>query len=197
MFHPLLMVTYGMIAAFTFTYMAIYPISIKIFLLGIVFLLTVLMPGATMYLMMRKGAIHNMELTRRHERVVPYLVFTIGMLGSAVYLQKMMVPLWLIFPFYGTCLALILALIINFFWKISAHAIGVGGFLGGLMGIAHVHLYNPYWMFILLIIISGLVGTARLILKRHTPMQVYAGFCLGFICTFASSLLNYLYLFIK
>ena len=47
---------------------------------------------------------------------------------------------------------------------------------------------------IVVLVIAGLLGTSRIFLKRHTPMQVYAGFCLGFICTFVSSLMSYYYL---
>ena len=164
MFHPLLMVTYGVVLALTFTYLAIYPPAMK--------------------------------LSDRHERVVPYLIFITSIMVCAFYMYKMMLPFWFISLLLGACVALILALLINFFWKISAHAIGTGGLLGGIMGVARIHLINPYWAFIIVILIAGLVGTSRIFLKRHTPMQVYAGFCLGFICTFVASFLSYIYLFI-
>ena len=138
MFHPLLMVTYGVILALSFTYLAIYPPTMKMFLVG----------GAFLSLLM------------------------------------------------GACVALLFSLCINFFWKISAHTLGIGGLLGGIMGVARIHLINPYWGFIIILLAAGLVGTSRIFLKRHTPMQVYAGFCLGFICTFVASFLSYIYLFI-
>jgi membrane-associated phospholipid phosphatase len=43
---------------------------------------------------------------------------------------------------------------------------------------------NPYYMFMGLFIIAGLVGTSRLILRRHTLYQVIAGFLLGFMVSF-------------
>ena len=107
-----------------------------------------------------------------------------------------MIPFWFLSLLMGACVALLFSLCINFFWKISAHALGIGGLLGGIMGVARIHLINPYWGFIIILLAAGLVGTSRIFLKRHTPMQVYAGFCLGFICTFVASLLSYIYLFI-
>ena len=74
--------------------------------------------------------------------------------------------------------------------------IGVGGLLGGLMGVARIHLINPYPAFMVVLLIAGLLGTSRIFLKRHTPMQVYAGFSLGFMCTFVASMMSYIYLFI-
>ena len=183
MFHPLLMVTYGVVLALTFTYLAIYPPAMKLLLAGGAFLSTAVIPGAFIFMMVKNGAAVDMELSDRHEHVVPYM-------------YKMMLPFWFISLLLGACVALIMALLINFFWKISAHAIGTGGLLGGIMGVARIHLINPYWAFIIVILIAGLVGTSRIFLKRHTPMQVYAGFCLGFICTFVASFLSYIYLFI-
>lgn len=196
MFHPLLMVTYGVVLALTFTYLAIYPPAMKLLLAGGAFLSTAVIPGAFILMMVKNGAAVDMELSDRHERVVPYLIFITSIIVCAFYMYKMMLPFWFISLLLGACVALILALLINFFWKISAHAIGIGGLLGGIMGVARIHLINPYWAFIIVIIIAGLVGTSRIFLKRHTPMQVYAGFCLGFICTFVASFLSYIYLFI-
>lgn len=196
MFHPLLMVTYGVVLALTFTYLAIYPPTMKLLLAGGAFLSTAVIPGAFILMMVKNGAAVDMELSDRHERVVPYLIFITSIMVCAFYMYKMMLPFWFISLLLGACVSLILALLINFFWKISAHAIGIGGLLGGIMGVARIHLINPYWAFIIVIIIAGLVGTSRIFLKRHTPMQVYAGFCLGFICTFVASFLSYIYLFI-
>lgn len=196
MFHPLLMVTYGVVLALTFTYLAIYPPAMKLLLAGGAFLSTAVIPGAFIFMMVKNGAAVDMELSDRHERVVPYLIFITSIMVCAFYMYKMMLSFWFISLLLGACVALIMALLINFFWKISAHAIGTGGLLGGIMGVARIHLINPYWAFIIVILIAGLVGTSRIFLKRHTPMQVYAGFCLGFICTFVASFLSYIYLFI-
>lgn len=196
MFHPLLMVTYGVILALSFTYLAIYPPTMKLLLAGGAFLSTAVVPGGFILMMVKNGTAADMELSDRHERAVPYLIIITSLLVCTFYMYKMMLPFWFLSLLIGACVAMILALLINFYWKISAHTIGIGGLLGGIMGVARIHLINPYWAFILVIVIAGLVGTSRIFLKRHTPMQVYAGFCLGFMCTFVASFLSYIYLFI-
>lgn len=196
MFHPLLMVTYGVAMALTFTYLAIYPPAMKWLLLGGAFLSTAVIPGVFIFLMVKNGAAVDLELSDRRERVVPYLIITTSIMVCLFYMYKMMVPFWFLSLLIGACIALMLALFINFYWKISAHMLAVGGLLGGIMGVARAHLMNPYWAFIIVVLIAGLVGTSRIFLKRHTPMQVYAGFSLGFICTFVASFLSYIYLFI-
>lgn len=196
LFHPLLMVTYGVALALAFTYLVIYPLNVKLMLVGGTFVTTAVVPGLFILLMVKNGAAVDLELSDRKERVVPYLIFITSILVCLFFMYKMLMPFWLLAMLIGACLALIIALCINFFWKISAHALGIGGLLGGIMGVARIHMINPYGAFILVLLIAGLVGTSRIFLKRHTPMQVYAGFCLGFICTFVASLLSYIYLFI-
>lgn len=196
LFHPLLMTTYGVVLALMFTYLAIYPLPMKLLIAGGTFFSTALVPGLFILLMVKSGAAIDVELSDRRERLVPYLIFITSILICVFFLYKMLMPFWLLAMMIGACAALVIALIVNFYWKISAHAIGIGGLLGGIMGVARIHLMNPYWSFIVVLLIAGLVGTSRIFLKRHTPMQVYAGFCLGFICTFVASLLSYIYLFI-
>lgn len=195
-FHPLLMMTYGVVLALLFTYLAIYPLAVKLLIAGGTFFSTALVPGLFILLMVKSGAAVDVELSDRRERVVPYLIFITSILICIFFLYKMLMPFWLLAMMFGAVVAMIVALIVNFYWKISAHAIGIGGLLGGIMGVARIHLANPYWSFIAVLLIAGLVGTSRIILKKHTPMQIYGGFCLGFICTFVASLLSYIYLFI-
>ena len=62
---------------------------------------------------------------------------------------------------------------------------GIGGLVGGAMSVSYfVERSNPYYLFMGLFILAGLIGTSRLILKRHTLPQVIAGFLLGFLLSF-------------
>lgn len=196
LFHPLLMVTYGVVLALTFTFLAIYPLNMKLLIAGGAFISTAVIPGLFIFLLVKNGAAVDIELSNRKERLVPYLIFITSILVCAFFLYKMLMPFWLLSMLMGACVALVIALVVNFYWKISAHAIGIGGLLGGIMGVARIHMINPYWAFISVLVIAGLVGTSRIFLKRHTAMQVYAGFSLGFICTFVASIVSYIYLFI-
>ena len=196
LFHPLLMVTYGITIALMNTFLVLYPLRMKLLIWGSTFLSTAVLPGLFIYLLVRNGAASDLELSKRKERVLPYLIFVTSVALCLYFLYRMMMPFWLLSLLMGVCVALLLALGINFFWKISAHMIGVGGLLGGLMGVARIHLINPYPAFMVVLLIAGLLGTSRIFLKRHTPMQVYAGFSLGFMCTFVASTMSYIYLFI-
>ncbi len=196
LFHPLLMITYGMLLALNFTYLDMYPQRMKLFVAFGTLLSTAIIPGLFILLMVRTGMASDVDLSDRKERSIPYMIIVTSVLLCIYYQFKMHMPFWLLAVLMGVCVALCLMLCINLFWKISAHAVGTGGLLGAVMGVARLHMSNPYWAFIGLVVIAGLVCTSRIYLKKHTPSQVYAGTCLGFICTFTASLLSYLYLFI-
>lgn len=59
----------------------------------------------------------------------------------------------------------------------------MGGWLGVTFFIAlnHLAVINMMWIVIVIVILAGVVGTARLILERHTPMQLLAGTANGFL----------------
>jgi membrane-associated phospholipid phosphatase len=189
-FHPLLMMTYGVLMALFFTSLTLVPFALKACLLSTVFTCTVIIPSAVVLMMVKKGNAGDMDLSRKNERLIPYIVFMLGNMLCFMFYHRLGMPAWLLSMFIGVSLALLLALCINFVWKISAHAIAHGGLLGAIMGTCYVQTANPYSLFITLLLIGGLTCTARLILGKHTLMQVLCGFMLGFACTFASSFMN-------
>lgn len=195
LFHPLLMMTYGIMLALSYTYLAIFPATTKWAIIGGTFLTTAIIPGLFILLLIKNGAAGDVELTDRHDRAVPYLIIITSMLVCLYYFYRLKMPFWLLAILIGACVALVLALCINFAWKISAHSLGMGGLLGGIMGIARIQLMNPYWAFMGVILFAGLVAASRIYLRRHTPMQTYAGFALGFICVFGAISMSYIYLF--
>ena len=127
-FHPLLMVTYGIVLALMFTFLAIYPLPVKLLIAGGTFISTAIVPGLFIFLLVKNGAAGDIELSDRKERVVPYLIFITSILVCIFFLYKMLMPFWLLAMLIGACVALVIALCVNFAWKISAHAIGIGGF---------------------------------------------------------------------
>ncbi len=160
------MVTYGVLLAITYTYLAVFPDKVKWFLLGGVFISTALVPGLLVFLYIKSGRASDLELTNRKERLVPYLVFICSDLICLFFMYRINAPFWLKDMILGVCFALFLAMCINFVWKISAHAIGIGGLLGGVMGVCKMYMMNPYWLFIIILMSVGLLGTSRVILKN-------------------------------
>ena len=195
-FHPLLMLTYGMILALFGSYLAIYPLKMKLLLVSGVFAMTALLPGVFIYLMVRYGKEIDFAMKNRKVRTLPYLLYISSIIICAIFLLRMMLPFWLIVVFFAASALMVITMCINFFWKISAHMIGIGGLLGAIMGYFKMYQLNPWILFVVLFLLAGMLGTSRLILGRHSPAQVYAGFLLGFIGIYLSTILSYFFLFI-
>jgi membrane-associated phospholipid phosphatase len=64
----------------------------------------------------------------------------------------------------------------------------IGGVAGALMAFAELFSFNPVWWLSLLFILSGILGSSRLILRQHTLLQVVVGFFLGVFCGMISIL---------
>ena len=57
--------------------------------------------------------------------------------------------------------------------------VGIGGLLGFLISISYLTKYDMTVFYIIVIVVAGLVGFARLKLEEHKPSQIYLGFLLG------------------
>ncbi len=184
-FQPLLMPIYSVALLFVYTHFRYIYVNQFFTLLIPTVLFTFLIPGMLIYIMMRVGIISDLTLLKRRDRFAPYAV-TMLCFGFLIYhFYNLALPLWFLLMLVAPIVTMILATIITLWWKISAHMFGVSSLLGGVMSISYfVERGNPYLLFILLFVISGMVGVSRLILRRHTPNQVYAGFLLGFIVSF-------------
>ena len=77
---------------------------------------------------------------------------------------------------------MILCTLINFKWKISTHVASSGMMVGGLLSYSFIFNFNPVWWLCFFILLSGMLGTARIIVKQHTLLEVLAGFIIGLFC---------------
>ena len=148
-FHPLLMVTYGVALAFASTYLAVYPLQMKLLILSGVFLMTAVVPAIFIFLLVKYGNAGDYALTNRRVRTLPYLLYVASIVACAFFLLRMLLPFWLVVILFGTAAVMLIAMGINFRWKISAHMIGIGGLIGGIMGIAQIYALNPWRGFII------------------------------------------------
>lgn len=149
----------------------------------IVFSITTCVPVAAIAYLIRTGRVSDAAISDRRQRGIPYAIACVCFLLAALYLALVDMPHWLVMFFCGACFATMSAAIINIAWKISAHMITMGG-LVALM--AYIAINNFYIVAILpwlagTIVASGMVGSARLLLHRHTPLQVYAGWAFGLV----------------
>ncbi len=179
-FNPLLMPTYGLLILLNSdTYFAMLPFQAKKVIFIIVFITTCLLPLAFLPLFMYQNLLKSFEMETIKERIVPFA--TIGILYFIGYLimYQMDIPSTLANILLAGTITIFIALLITLKWKISAHMAGIGALTGAILAFSYI-LETNFIIFLLgAIFIAGLLGTSRLILKHHTPTQIYAGFGLG------------------
>ncbi|GEO11469.1 hypothetical protein SAE01_39650 [Segetibacter aerophilus] len=91
-------------------------------------------------------------------------------------------PSVMTFFFLGTFLAASAALMANNYFKISMHAIGVGGAATFMMLLGVVSGEPITIPIAIATIIAGVVCTSRLIVSDHHPYEIYWGLIIGALC---------------
>lgn len=187
--HPLLMPFYGMILIFNYSYLAVFPFNFKLITSLSVLLFTGVLPAISITLLYKFGKISSIGLNVREDRPLPYLICLLSYLFCGVFLYKIQLPLWVIFYVAGGLASILIDALVNIRWKISAHLTGIGGLVGTAFALSRIQLIYPMGLFIILILLTGALGTSRIALNRHTLMQVAAGTANGFICIYTALLL--------
>lgn len=187
---PMLMPTYGVIMLL-FTPLSNYYTSVWAWLLVIgTLVFTALLPATPILIMLKKGQINDLYISKREQRTLPYFFSLLAYTFWTVFMWRILqMPFFIVAMGVGSTASIVLITFINLKWKISAHLSGIGGLTGAVFGYCYVMGSNPVWLFILLLLLSGLTAISRIELKAHTPAQTLAGFSLGFLLVFLPAIL--------
>ncbi len=179
-FHPLLIPTLASLLLMNSGfYFAMLSFNSKKLMLLVVFLSTFLLPLITIGLMSFSSRLKP-DLNKSPDRVVPMLSTAIFYYMGYYLLGRMQVyPVYQVF-LISSILIIVILMLVSVRWKISAHMAGIGGLVGAITALSFRLGLNSSLLLAVLIGIAGLIGSSRLILDKHTPMQVYAGFLSGF-----------------
>ncbi len=179
--HPLLVPSYFVLILYN---LPLYsdvgiPVRIKNMVLLFVFLMTFALPVLIVLGIWLLKLIKDLEMQNRQERIIPMVVISVFFYITFYSIRQLSVFEPLTLFMLGSTVLVLLGLILNYFYKISQHMIGWGGFAGALLSLSytwHTPLY--FWIFGVLLA-SGLAGYARLKTASHTPVEVYSGWLLG------------------
>jgi hypothetical protein len=184
--HPVLMPTYALLMIFGLnTYLAYTTApQAKIALYIVIIFNTLIMPVVISYLMVSRGYIKSFEMQKRQERIVPFLSNLILLMVAYYMIRQVVIPPIFYKLLLGAAAAVAIAILINLKWKISIHMIGIGGIVGTLYGMSTFLLVDLRIPILISLMVAGLLGTARLSLASHSPLEIYAGFFVGFFCEY-------------
>lgn len=180
------MPTYGLaLLFFTSNYISTFtPLALRLTVTVITFVFTFILPSLNALILLKTGRINSFEMETRKERVIPYISTALYFFALFYLFHQAQFPSFLNMLILAAAIAIIAAFLVNYKWKISAHAVGIGGLIGAIMGISLRLSIDLHLIIILLILCAGFAGYARLKLDAHSPAQVYTGFLLGFLAEF-------------
>jgi len=182
-FHPLLFPLYTLIILITTKpYLSIdIPLYYSLLLLSIVLVTTILFPLLIFFILYRKKIISSFFLPQKEERIYPILCVAAFYYLTYYLLKGVLISGFFGFYLLGATLLAIIALITSIYHKVSLHLIGTGAFTGFFIGLMIRFGINHLLIIIPGILLSGVVGFARLKTQSHKPVEIYTGFLTGMI----------------
>lgn len=129
-------------------------------------------------------------LHTQKDRIIPYIASGIFFFWTwHVFRQQTQYhPIFASF-FFGVLITSSAALLANIYFKISMHAMGVGGVIGLFLVIMAYNTMLMTWPLSLAFLVAGIVCTSRLIISNHSSKDIYLGLILGIISQLAAALI--------
>lgn len=192
-FHPLfipLYVTYFL----TFIhpgYFSGFSVQQKSWLLIRVAYIMIFFPLITVLLLKGLGFINSIFLKTQKDRIIPYMACGIFFFWSyQVFKNQHEIPVILTSFAFAVFLSSSMALMANIYFKISMHAIGMGGVVGLFVIIMQQNTMLMTVPLAIGLLITGIVCTSRLLISDHSNKEIYTGLIIGIVCQFISAAMN-------
>ena len=171
------------LALFLFSYLRMMPLPYKLVVLGVVYCFTIFLPTLTIFLFRKMNGFNRRDLLERKRRYVPFLLTITSYAFGLAMMYRMRLPWYMINILWASLVIMIICVVLNLKWKLSEHMAGAGAVIGGVVVFSSLFNYNPVWWLCFFILITGLLGSARIILRHHTPGEVLSGFAVGLVCS--------------
>jgi hypothetical protein len=182
LFHPLLMPTLGLLLLLNSgSYVALLDPAAKRAILFVMALGTMVFPLMMLPIFFYRNLVLNQKGSEMEERWIPRIIILILYIITCVYFLRL--PLHRIIQGYvlAVTATMVLLTLISIRVKISIHMAGPGG-LAGLIIALIIYFGTQLEGFLLIVLlVGGILGTAKLLEGVHRPVEVYGGFVVGFV----------------
>ncbi|MCE7056531.1 PA-phosphatase [Algoriphagus sp. AGSA1] len=162
------------------------PEEFKLRIFYLLVLSTLVIPMVTVCGLRLSGTLKSLHMASLKDRAIPFSVTSIYYILTVYFLlQKGGLD-----PILGKVLGIItLAILgltfVTFFWKMSAHMTGMGGLLALVLVLGlKFPSFQPVYPLLTVLVLTGVVGSVRLFLDAHKPMEIYVGLLYGFLLCF-------------
>jgi membrane-associated phospholipid phosphatase len=151
-------------------------------LIAVTFIFAFTLPILLFIYRRKQGKIVDIDATVKEERTFPFLIAILFYVVGIFILIKAQVNIISIAFWFCYISNTVFVIIINKYWKISAHMMGAAGPFAAVCFVFGINALP-------LILILFMVGWARIYLKCHNIYQVLAGGALGFSSTIIQMLI--------
>lgn len=173
-----------MLAMFLFSYLSVLPLMYKVQILVLTYLFTILLPTMSIHWYRRYNGWTLWHLREKDKRMVPYAISILSYFCCYTLMRYMHLPHFMSAIIMSALFVQVVCALFNIWFKVSTHMAAIGGVTGGVVAFSLIFGFNPVWWLSILILLSGLVGTARMIMRIHTLSEICAGYLVGMITTF-------------
>lgn len=185
-FSPLIVPSIAIAIALWGTPLVITPDFVKVKVVAMTLLITGAIPAIGIAILYHLHRVSDTTISNPKERTIPFVICVICYMGEAYYLMSIHAPIWLCNFILSAMMAIIIVMAINVFWKISGHTCALGGLVGLSVWLVANNLALPWMILVVIfaIILTGIVGSARMIRRLHDLPQVVAGAIIGFLAVY-------------
>lgn len=161
-----------------------YPSKMILLTVVMVFCGTYLIPVIASVLLFRYGLVRSLQMEEARDRRLPYIFSAVSFYFTSLLLRQVEVLHEAYLFLLASATVIIIHLLLLPYTKPSAHLGGIGGFLGLMLALSFRYGLN-FWPYIAgLVLLSGIIASARLRLKAHSVAELWLGFLSGFLVVF-------------
>ena len=183
-FSPYCIAFVSFLILFIFSYLRIMPLQYKFIVLGVVYGFTILIPQLTIFIFRKMNGYTVDDMAQRKQRYVSLFLYLISYVFCLIIMHRLSIPWYMTGIIFTVLILMTACLILNLRWRISEHMAGAGATIGGLVAFSMLFGYNPLWWLCILILVTGIVGSARIVLGHHSLGEILAGFIVGIASSF-------------
>ena len=148
---------------------------------------TIFFPLLTVALLKALGFLESIHMRVSKDRVIPLIAtMTFYFWAQQVFHHLQDTPQIINILLLGSFWAVVLLFMASIFFKVSMHTTAAGGAIGIMAVLLFLSPFNMLSAFFATIIIGGIVGTARLILREHTSFEIWVGYLIGLLSQLAA-----------
>lgn len=181
--NPFYLVFIAFLLILNFTYLSVLPLYYKLYIMSYIFVFTIMAPmlAILILLLLKKKKISHLSV--KENRNIPYALTLLSYYFGYLQADKFLVPYYMDEILLVAITVMAVNALVNIKWKISAHAAGMGAVTAGVVIYGMATGADVVWILCIAILLSGMLGSARMILKEHSLSQILGGYLNGFICT--------------